>query len=60
MSEISKELQEQQMKDAGAAMKKIFGDIPVIDAAAINEEERKRLERDAIARLNKQIDALKP
>lgn len=59
MSMISKELQEQQDKDVGAAFKKIFGeDTPVIDAQKINDEERKSLERKAIERLNKQIDAL--
>lgn len=40
MSEISRELQEQQAKEIGPIMKKLFGNIPVIDA----EEERKRFE----------------
>lgn len=37
MSMISKELQDQQTKDVGEAMKKIFGDIPVIDPKTVKE-----------------------
>lgn len=44
MSEISRELQEQQAKDVGEAMKKVFGDIPVIDAS----KERLRFLQDRI------------
>lgn len=45
MSEISRELQEQQNKDVGAAMRKLFGEIPTIDAKAIEAEERRALDR---------------
>lgn len=54
MSEISRELQEQQDKDIGAAFKKIFGDIPVI-----SEEDRMRIAREKIDLLGKRIDAEK-
>lgn len=55
MSEISRELREQQEKSIPEALKKIFGDIPVIDAQQINDEERKQLERAAIERLSTKI-----
>lgn len=59
MSEISRELQEQQNKDVGQVIKKLFGDVPVIDAKQVNDETRRMLERDAIKQLNAQLDALK-
>lgn len=45
MSQINEELQAQQAKDIGEAMKKVFGDIPVIDAG----KEKLRFLQDRIA-----------
>lgn len=53
MSEISRELQEQQAKDVGEAMKKIFGDIPAIDAG----HERLRFLQDRITEEREKVRA---
>lgn len=45
MSQISRELQEQQDKDIGKAFEKIFGDIPTIDKT----KEKIRFLNDRIA-----------
>lgn len=45
MSEINKELQDQQFKDVGAAFRKVFGDIPTIDAKEVEQQEREALEK---------------
>lgn len=49
MSMINEELQKQQDKDIGAAMRKVFGeDTPTIDANQINEQERIAAEKAAL------------
>jgi hypothetical protein len=59
MSQISKDLQEQQDKNIADAMRKVFGDIPVIDAEAVNREERNEVQRKITEQLNRRLDALK-
>jgi len=44
MSQISDELQRQQSADVGAAIARLFRDVPVID----KETERKRFETDEL------------
>lgn len=52
MSQINEELQRQQDKDIGAAIRKVFGDdAPSIDAEQINAEEREKAELLAKERL---------
>lgn len=41
MSQINEELQRQQAKDMGEAIRKVFGDIPVID---VNKEKARYLQ----------------
>lgn len=53
MSQINEELQAQQAKDIGKAMKEVFGDIPVIDAG----KEKMRFLQDRIHEEQEKIRA---
>lgn len=53
MSQINEELQAQQAKDIGKAMKEVFGDIPVIDAG----KEKLRFLQERIAEEQEKVRA---